>query len=464
MKPSVARLFVLFSLFSLDAHGAFEVVAPRPGALVPVGRLGLDIRGCEDPRLKVSLDGSSQALFWSRLPYATRFVGDLAIPAAGKHVLRIQGACGKQPVDASVEFESSKTAEKELAMAVARNFARDNSPESLDWNWGPAVFLYAISRLGEEFTPYLSKYHAHHARRPEEPRFADHCPSALSAIELFKRAGDDAGLTSALAVASYLRHEERNAIGSLDHLGSSSSVSWTYPSSIWVDSLMMWGVFSVKWGRFAFDQELLRFGLAQPAIFASKLQDPQSGLFRHAWMIEKQAAVPEAEAFWLRGNGWVVTAIIEMLDALPPSGYARERAELLAIYRRAVQGLLAHQLPNGLWDTIVNDPGYAYEELSGSALAAYAIARGVQRGYLDRSLLPRARQALVAIAARLDKTSVGYSMPGISWYTIPLPKAAYRLVPLRTDLPYGVGAFVLAAQALSESPQAASPRPQGAKR
>ncbi|MBI4668755.1 MAG: glycoside hydrolase family 88 protein [Elusimicrobia bacterium] len=60
-------------------------------------------------------------------------------------------------------------------------------------------------------------------------------------------------------------------------------ISSFYPDSIWADSLMMYALFAVEWGAYQGDKALYEFGLAQPGIFAGVLQDPGSGLFKHAW-------------------------------------------------------------------------------------------------------------------------------------------------------------------------------------
>lgn len=345
---------------------------------------------------------------------------------------------------------SSAEARVPKATDVADHFIATNKPESLDWNWGPAVFLYALTRFGDRYADYVERYHEHHAKHPTIIDFADHCPSALSALWLQTHAKSWTGMTAAADVANYLKTEPRNSIGSLDHVGRRSVAAKIYADSIWVDSLMMWALFAVQWGAKFSEPELLEFGVNQPLIFAKHLQDEKSGLFRHAYFIKKGRAVPKEEAYWLRGNGWVATSIVEILEALPPGAYERQRQALLEVYRKLVAGLLRYQRANGLWDTIVNEPGQSYVELSGSALAAYAIARGANRGYLPKSAIEKARHAHSAILRRLKKTATGYSMPGISWYTIPGPKVAYTLVPRKSDLPYGVGALLLLESELGE--------------
>ncbi len=333
-------------------------------------------------------------------------------------------------------------------MRLATAYAARRPAESLAWGWEDGIFLYGVeklrARLPEDqrapWRAYLERYHATWARRgvPKIDR-SDLCPPALTALAL-ARDGCDVGRASMRKVAEYIAHATKNSIGALDHLGT-SALRMLYPRAIWVDSLMMYAVFAAQWGVFADDDEMLHFGTAQPAVFASRLQDEVDGLFRHAWLERFDRVVPHDAAYWLRGNGWVVVAIVEILDALPPD-HARH-AELARLLDRVARALVRHQRPDGAWTTLVNRPTYV--ETSGTSLVAYAIAKGVGRGWLAPELASAATRAIEHVTRAIASTTDGVSMPSISAATNALASWTYDLVPRRENLAYGVGAYLMAA-------------------
>jgi rhamnogalacturonyl hydrolase YesR len=124
--------------------------------------------------------------------------------------------------------------------------------------------------------------------------------------------------------------------------------------------------------------------------YAAKLQRPD-GLFIHA------EAGPHA---WGRGNGFALLGLTEALTHLPASWPAR--AEVLAIYRRAVAALVPHQSDDGSWRQVVDEPS-SYRELTVTAMTTAALARGMARGWIDRKTFePVMDRGWLAVAARVN--------------------------------------------------------------
>jgi unsaturated rhamnogalacturonyl hydrolase len=106
---------------------------------------------------------------------------------------------------------------------------------------------------------------------------------------------------------------------------------------------------------------------------------------------------------------------------------------------------------SGFWDTVMAQPGYAYEESSGSALVAAAWAKGVRLGLLPLEFQTLAVDGFMAIAARLQRRGPGqYSMEEISIGTNPSGRLGYRLVPKLPNINYGVGSLLLLAHELAD--------------
>jgi rhamnogalacturonyl hydrolase YesR len=89
--------------------------------------------------------------------------------------------------------------------------------------------------------------------------------------------------------------------------------------------------------------------------------------------------------FWSRGNGWVMGGIVRTLRYLPKDDPARVR--YIAQLKEMAARVAELQGKDGLWRAGLLDPeNYDVPEVSGSALFAYALAAGVNDGYLDAKL------------------------------------------------------------------------------
>lgn len=313
-------------------------------------------------------------------------------------------------------------------------------PHTLRWDWQDAILLAGVDALrshAPRFTRALVDYHRAWIRRglPRIDR-SDLCAPALSALAI---AGElPEAMASAERVAAYLTTAPRNAVGAIDHLGT-SPLRMLYPRSIWVDSLMMHVVFAARFGVRVNDAALVDFAASQPIVYARALQDPHSGLFRHAWIVRTRRAVPAGHDFWLRGNAWALASIAELLEALPSC------ATLAAVAERVARALSSRQRRDGAPDLLSGD------DTSGAAIVAYAIAKLVRLGALDASMRDVAARAFAYADAHVVETSRGLSMRRITGPTNALPAFAYRFVGEAVDAPYGVGAHALAAAELAAS-------------
>jgi len=329
----------------------------------------------------------------------------------------------------------------ELAAAAVRRLR----PARLAWSWGDGLLLYALLCLDEALgearhRAFVESYFAHHAARARAlVTWSDECPPGLAALELYKATGRAEYLALAEPVAHYLRTARRTRDGGLNHFGVSRWGHF-YPESMWVDSLMMYGVFAARWGRATGDEAMTRFAVEQPPLFARVLRDPVSGLFRHAWWVRARRAIPHGRGNWLRGNGWALASLVEVLAAVPAAQPGREA--LVAILGELAAAVVRHQLPSGLFTTVLGRP--SYPETSGTALVAYALMAGLEAGHLPSGLEEPAKRAFRALVAGLERRASGTSMRDISTATMPYPAWGYALIPRVRDAAHGVAAMILA--------------------
>jgi unsaturated rhamnogalacturonyl hydrolase len=140
--------------------------------------------------------------------------------------------------------------------------------------------------------------------------------------------------------------------------------------------------------------------------------------------------------FWSRGNGWVLGALVKVLEIMPADYPSRPK--YVQQFREMVAEVTKIQSSDGLWRSGLLDPdAYELPEVSGSAFFTYAIAYGINENILDRKTYqPVAEKAwkgmLTHIYAdgRLGSIQPIDGQPGKF-----KPSASYV---------YGVGGFLLA--------------------
>jgi rhamnogalacturonyl hydrolase YesR len=165
--------------------------------------------------------------------------------------------------------------------------------------------------------------------------------------------------------------------------------------TVWPDDLYMGGVFLTRYAAYTKDSRYLDDAARQILTMAARMQD-SDGLWFHGYFENEKKPAPHK---WGRGNGWVMFTTVEVLSALPENH--PDRAKLLDVLRRQIEGVKKYQAPSGMWRQIVNDPSI-WEETSSTAMYAYSIARAVNRGWIDASNMTVARKAFGGIAANVS--------------------------------------------------------------
>jgi unsaturated rhamnogalacturonyl hydrolase len=161
-----------------------------------------------------------------------------------------------------------------------------------------------------------------------------------------------------------------------------------YPHQVWLDGLYMGSPFLAEYAV-TFDQpELLDVVVNQFLVAARHTHDKATGLYYHAWDESRNQrwAHPEtghSPNFWGRSMGWWFMALVDVLDYLPE--HQEHRGELLEMVRGLAAAVSSYQDETGLWYQVVDqgDRTGNYLEASVSSMFMYAIAKGVNKGYLD---------------------------------------------------------------------------------
>ncbi|NHN25821.1 glycosyl hydrolase family 88 [Flavobacterium jejuense] len=183
-----------------------------------------------------------------------------------------------------------------------------------------------------------------------------------------------------------------------------------YPSQMWLDGLFMGEPFYAHYTSKFEDGENLDDVAKQFELIQKHALDSKTGLLYHGWDESKAMAWANKETgtspnFWSRSLGWYAMALVDVLDYFPENH--PKQKELVSYLNQLAEALVKQQHSSGLWYQVTNmdDKEGNYLEASGSAMFAYALAKGVNKGYLPEEYKVAANKAFDGITRDLVKVS-----------------------------------------------------------
>lgn len=218
----------------------------------------------------------------------------------------------------------------------------------------------------------------------------------------------------------------------------------------WIDALQMGMPVFAKLGVIYKDNRY--FERMYEMYMFSKNSQGGKGLFNpkdNLWWRDKDFVYPYKEpngedCYWARGNGWVVAALVKVMEIMPKD--APHYEEYKETYLKMIKALVPVQRKDGLWNVSLHDStNYGGKELTGTALFVYGMAWGVNNGLLSskkyKPIIVNAWNAMVKDCVHPD------GMLGWVQGTGKEPKdgqpLAYDKIPDFED--YGLGCFLLGA-------------------
>lgn len=157
----------------------------------------------------------------------------------------------------------------------------------------------------------------------------------------------------------------------------------------WVDALQMAMPVFARFGALYNDNKY--YERMYDIYNYSKTVHGGKGLYNttdHLWWRDKDFVPPYkepngADCYWSRGNGWVIAAMVRVLDVMPKN--APHRDEYINTLKEMAAALVPLQREDGFWNASLKDPGnFGGKELSGTALFTYAMSWGITNGFLDK--------------------------------------------------------------------------------
>ena len=217
----------------------------------------------------------------------------------------------------------------------------------------------------------------------------------------------------------------------------------------WIDALQMAMPIFAKLGTIYKDDRYFEkmyeiYSYSKTVHGGKGLYNPQERL----WWRDKDFVPPYKEpnganCYWSRGNGWVVAAMVRVLEVMPKN--APHRAEYLQMYKDMIKALVPLQRTDGYWNVSLMDPtNYSGKELTGTSLFIYGMAWGVNNGILKKAtyqpIIAKAWNAMAKDCLHPD------GMLGFVQGTGKEPKdgqpVSYDHIPDFED--YGLGCYLLA--------------------
>ena len=328
------------------------------------------------------------------------------------------------------------------------DFVSSTSDPKMKWMWGEALLGYALDELDKEngakdYTKFLCDYCDYWAKVDPAVDQSDTAAPGLITYAMYKRTGNPEYKRLTDKVLDYIRYEPRLYLDCLNHLGCSKK-GRLYPKSVWIDSVMMFSVFTALYAKENGDSDLLDFAARQPKQYASMMFNKEQGLWAHSYWVKAKKPFPRRSIFWGRGNGWVICAFPMILDNIGLDH--KEAPEIIELFRQTSEALLDLINEDYTFNTLLKDK--SYRELSATALISAGWLHGIRCGYLDEKFLEPAIKAFEACVNAIEENDKGVFMPEISGPTIPLPllpKLGYKLVPRDENWSYGVAALIFAA-------------------
>jgi len=270
------------------------------------------------------------------------------------------------------------------------------------WDYSTGVLALAMVRLGEEvhndsYIQFGTRAVASHVRADgaiqgyllNDYNLDNIQPGNVLLMALDRGTADDAYTKAVRMLRSQLSTQPRTNEGGFWH-------KKLYARQMWLDGLYMASPFLAHYAVLFREPVLFGDVTTQVVLMDRHAYDQTTGLYWHAWdetrtqtwADKRTGASPQ---FWSRAIGWYAMAIVDSLDYLPAKQPGVDR--IREIFRRAADGVIRWQDPaTNLWWQVTNLGGRRgnYIEASGSAMFIYALAKGVNKGYLprDRYVVP----------------------------------------------------------------------------
>ncbi|WP_321285600.1 glycoside hydrolase family 88 protein [uncultured Sunxiuqinia sp.] len=319
-------------------------------------------------------------------------------------IVAVLSSCNANTNKQQTEAAQAKWSLKMADAVMQRNDSLGyyNGRTRMGWSYDVALLGMAINKLGDVDPKYSDYMEAYIDQMVEEngtvPRYSmekyniDLINPAKNLIILYKKTGEE---KYEKALGQFITQME-------NHPKTESGGYWhkkRYPSQIWLDGVYMGMPFLSMYAREFDAPKWYDVATHEIELVYEKTRDPKTGLLYHAWDESKEQKWADPETgqsphFWSRAMGWYVMAIVDVLDDLPEDH--PDRDDLIEILKNTIDALLqVRDEESGVWYQVLDQGNREgnYLEGSGTAMYIYAMAKGANKGYLDKKYFDIASEA-----------------------------------------------------------------------
>lgn len=311
---------------------------------------------------------------------------------------------------------SRRMADSEMARAGDRMFHDGSNPRAR-WDYTTSLLGLSLEKLAEAtkhaayadygaktVTSFIGPDGTIATYRMDEYNI-DMIPPGKVLLLRWEQGHQDARFKTAIeALRTQLRQHPRTSEGGFWH-------KQRYPHQMWLDGLFMGSPFLAHYGK-VFEEPAAFDDVANQILLMDRHGfDAKTGLYFHAWDEKREQswankATGHSPNFWSRGIGWFAMGVTDSLDFFSPTH--PEVEHINDVLRRIADGVVRWQDPQtGLWWQVTDQGNREgnYLEATASSMFVYALAKGINRGYLSREkYLPTVLKAYKGIIRDLIRT------------------------------------------------------------
>jgi unsaturated rhamnogalacturonyl hydrolase len=375
------------------------------------------------------------------MPYISRWFVITGLAAALMLIVQAQGAesgaTNKTATGVSLSSEiNQKTALANMKRVADWQLANPSAHPATDWTQGAYYAgMMALASISDD-----PKYHDAMMAMAEENHWkpstnliyhADNYCVLQTYLELYLQHHDSRMLEPAKQRCDQIMATPPKDENDLDFAKPNAREKW-----VWCDALFMSPPVWTRLFAATGDKKYLDFMNERWWRTSDHLYDKQEHLYyRDDRFLTKREANGQ-KVFWCRGNGWVLGALVRVLQYLP-ADYP-DRPRYVAQFKELAARLVKLQGQDGLWRPSLLDPdSFPAPESSGSGFILYGLAWGVNQKLLARAdYEPAIRKGWQGLVHCVEPN-------GRLGFVQPIGANAASLSATNSEV-YGVGAFLLA--------------------
>lgn len=306
-------------------------------------------------------------------------------------------------------------------------------------DWVPAVFLMGLTDWAElsqdeKYDKWLRDLLKKDHWRPHHRMYhADDVVVCQTYIDLYNKHKKQDMINPTVARIDWVIAHPSKDESVLNYGKPVSLERWS-----WCDAIFMAPPVYSRLYTLTGNEKYMEFAHKEFKYTYDKLYDKSEKLFYRDGNYIGQKEANGKKVFWSRGNGWVMGGLAEIIKTLPAND-KKYKPYYIKLFKEMSPVIAALQLPDGSWRASLLDPdSYPAPESSGTALFVYALAYGINEGYLPKDkYLPVVKKGWENIVSAIFPD-------GKMGYVQPIGKDPKNVTRDQTEL-YGPGVFLMAA-------------------